>query len=100
MKKHFDALPESARAAWTELWTFLDDLSWDDADGNSITRPFSASTLRRALEGLGRDLDRQWRGLRRMLRGLGPMSSVRVRRVMFGMTSHVYPSTDDKTLLS
>lgn len=52
LEAQWDDLPPNSRTAWIELWDFLADLPWEDAEGRDVTKPFPAQTLLTALEAL------------------------------------------------
>jgi hypothetical protein len=55
LDEHFDRMDADAKAAWIALWSFLDELPWEDDRNETVTRPFPAATLRCALEALEGD---------------------------------------------
>jgi hypothetical protein len=77
MEWRWAGFPADARAAWTSLWSFLEDLADDDA------RPFAMDTLIRAIEAGGEALDEGgWRELLEDMRDrrTGPGASVSIAR--------------------
>ncbi|HEU0031597.1 MAG TPA: hypothetical protein VFQ53_13250 [Kofleriaceae bacterium] len=58
LEDRFDAMPDPARAAWRELFEFLDGLGWEDEAGQDIELPFPSRTLAVALRELA-DADRR-----------------------------------------
>lgn len=52
LEEQFDTMRPEAQAAWIAFWAFLDDLPWEDDQGNTIARELSARTLGMALEAL------------------------------------------------
>ncbi len=69
LEHDFDGFSIDAKAAWVELWGFLDGLGWESADGQEIVQPFRATTLLTALETVD---DHRSRPLREALRALPP----------------------------
>jgi hypothetical protein len=68
MERAFETLPPTARAAWSELWDFVADLGWEDANGDDIVMHLSTSVLVHALEPLDLEDERRWSDLRMVLR--------------------------------
>ena len=68
LERIFDGLADEPRAAWIQLWRFLDDLAWDTPT-EDMELPFPAPTLLSALETM--DDDRSL-AVRKKLQALTP----------------------------
>ena len=81
LEQRYDTMVEPARAAWREVWAFLDDLGWEDANGRDIVMTFPYATLVVAVESLGDDPELpRWRDLRMQLRQHPGADAVAIKR--------------------
>ena len=87
LEAQWPELPPNAREAWTQLWAFLADLPWEDADGRDVTKMFPAETLLTAVEPLDDFVPYSgtpglWAQLAEKLRAaeLPPRTNVAIRR--------------------